>query len=489
MGGQSASLDGPAGRTADAGLTLGRPVPIDFRLHPKQQLALECPATEIVYGGAAGGGKSGLMRAASVLWCAQVPGLQVYLFRRNRADLIKNHFQSAWSYRDILAPWTASGHARIVLSNSEIRFWNGSTIHLCFWQHANDRMRYQGADIHVLLIDELTHFTDEEYRFLRGRMRLGGLTVPPNCQHAFPRALCGTNPGGIGHVWVKEGWVDAGPYRLRRMPKSEGGMVRAFIPARTDDNPTLDDDYEDKLEGLGDPILVRAMLDGDWEIVAGSMFGSTWRKHLHVCEPFPIPIDWTIWRGADDGYAEPAAVVWITRDPKTGTHYVVDELYRKEMLPEEFARRVKAIDARIKRTNGQDVIDNPEVLTGILDNAAFADTGAGSLPRGNSLNALGLMFRPCIKWAGCRAAYAQHFHRLLAPNPKTPIPDQPGHFYPGIRVFSHCHEFIKRVPNLPRDERDPEVIDDAAEDHIFDAVAYGLMWKQNEFRRGTTRPI
>lgn len=460
------------------------PVGLEFKLHPKQELALLCPATEVVYGGAAGGGKSGLMRVASVKWCTEVPGLQVYLFRRTRGDLMKNHFQSSWSYRDILAPWIASGHARIILSANMIKFWNGSAIHLCFWQHEKDRARYQGADIHVLLMDELTHFKDEEYRFLRSRLRIGGLPIPEHVTTSFPRVLAGTNPGGIGHVWVKEGWVDQGEFRIVEMPDSEGGMTRAYIPARTSDNPTLDDDYEQKLAGLGDPLLVRAMLDGDWEIVAGSAFGSVWRRHLHTCAPFDIPVDWPIWRGADDGFAAPAAVVWIAKDPKTGAHFIIDELYRAGMLPEDFARRVKAIDNRIMRVRSDGEKEpNALPISGILDSAAFSNTGTGSVPRGNALNQLGLMFRPCEKWQGCRAAYVKHFHRMLAPNPRTPIDGKEGEFWPNLRVFTHCTEFIKRIPNLPRDPRDPETIDEDAEDHIFDAAAYGLMWRENTFRR------
>lgn len=455
-----------------------------LRLHDKQQLALNCPATEIVYGGAAGGGKSALMRAASVHWCMQVPGLQVYLFRRNRGDLLKNHFQSSWSYRDILAPLIAANKCQIVMSANAIRFWNGSTIHLCFWQHEKDRQRYQGADIHVLLIDELTHFQADEYRFLRGRLRLGGLEIPPHVKTEFPRVLCGTNPGSVGHVWVKEGWVDNGPYNVRQMPREEGGMRRCYIPARTGDNPTIDPDYESKLAGLGDPLLVRAMLEGDWEIVAGSMFGSTWRRDLHTCEPFAIPHDWTIWRGADDGFADPHAVVWITKDPNTGTHYILDELYRSNMLPEEVARRTKQIDGLITRQGTDGPVGNAAQVTGVLDSAAFGDSGTG-IPRGMAFNRLGLMYRPSIKWPGCRASYAQHFHRMMAPNPKTPIPGEPGKYWPHIRVFRNCVEFIKRVPNLPRDPRNPEVIDDDSEDHLFDAAAYGLMWKTNEFKRAT----
>lgn len=66
---------------------------LNLELHPRQAEALNTPATEVLYGGAAGGGKSHLIRIAAILWCASIPGLQVYLFRRIRDDLIKNHME------------------------------------------------------------------------------------------------------------------------------------------------------------------------------------------------------------------------------------------------------------------------------------------------------------------------------------------------------------------------------------------------------------
>lgn len=465
--------------------TLSRDVELRIPLHPRQERAINSPAYHTLFGGAAGGGKSYLIRAAAVTWCMAVPGLIFYLFRRTYGDLKANHFEGYMNFNEMLAPLVAAGKCRI--TEKAIRFPNKSVITLNHLGSAQDLLRYQGRQIHALGIDEATHFTDEEIRYLFSRMRLGGLTIPPSCPWSFPRSILSTNPGGIGHHWAKEGFVDKGAFKVTKANSKNGGKTRVFVPSLLKDNPTMsqtDPDYAATLSGLGDPILVRAMLDGDWTIVAGSMFGDTWRNHLHTCDPFPIPADWMIWRGADDGFADPAAVVWITMDPRTGTHYIIDELYRNKMLPEEFARRVKTIDGRIMRTdqNGK-LFENRQALTGVLDSAAFGNDGTG-IPRGKVLNSLGLMLRPCIKWTGCRASYAQHFHRLMAPNPKTPIPGQEGQFYPSVRVFrNRCIEFIKRVPALPRDPRDHEVIDDNAEDHIFDAAIYGLMWKTNEFRR------
>ncbi len=149
---------------------------INLNLHPKQAIALDTEATEVLYGGAAGGGKSHLMRVAAILWCASIPGLQVYLFRRIREDLIKNHMEGPKGFRSVLAPWVLNGFVRIV--EDEIRFWNGSKIYLCHCKDEKDIYKYLGVEIHVLLIDELTHFNEAMYRFLRNRVRMVGVDVP-----------------------------------------------------------------------------------------------------------------------------------------------------------------------------------------------------------------------------------------------------------------------------------------------------------------------
>ena len=160
----------------------------------------------MLYGGAAGGGKSHLMRVAAIVWCAAIPGLQVYLFRRIRDDLIKNHMEGPKGFRSMLAGWSLCDFVKIV--DDEIRFWNGSKIYLCHCKDEKDIYKYQGAEIHVLLVDELTHFTETMYRFLRNRVRMVGVQLPSNYAGKFPRILAGANPGNIGHLWVKATFVD-----------------------------------------------------------------------------------------------------------------------------------------------------------------------------------------------------------------------------------------------------------------------------------------
>ena len=86
---------------------------INLELFEKQMIALSTDATEVLYGGAAGGGKSHLMRIAAITWCTSIAGLQIYLFRRVRDDLVKTHLDSPKGFRNLLAPWVDKGWVKI----------------------------------------------------------------------------------------------------------------------------------------------------------------------------------------------------------------------------------------------------------------------------------------------------------------------------------------------------------------------------------------
>ena len=453
---------------------------LDLDLHPKQLEAFNSAATEILYGGAAGGGKSHLMRVAAIIWCSAIPGLQVYLFRRIRDDLVKNHMEGPSGFRALLAGWEQCGFVTIV--EDEIRFWNGAKIYLCHCKDEKDRFKYQGAEIHVLLIDELTHFTDKIYRFLRNRVRMVGITIPEQYKDKFPRIICGANPGGIGHQFVKMTFIDgAQPMKVSRAVESEGGMLRQYIPARLEDNPSMaanDPGYEQRLMGLGSEALVRAMRYGDWDIIDGAFFDN-FRKDRHVIKPFTIPKDWMRFRAGDWGSAKPFAFGWfaVATDTTTINGVTIPRgalvMYREWYGVSVDKDRRFVPDKGVKMTAnevGRGVVERDQddkIAYGVLDPAAFSEDGGPSIAErmANEGAYFDRADNARVTQRGAMGGWDQLRGRLNG--------DEDGH--PMLFFFETCFHTVRTLPALQHDENRPEDLDTTAEDHAADMVRYGCM--------------
>lgn len=458
---------------------------INLNLHHKQGVALDTDATEVLYGGAAGGGKSHLMRIAAILWCSAIPGLQVYLFRRIREDLIKNHMEGPKGFRAVLAGWVLCGFVKIV--DDEIRFWNGSRIYLCHCKDEKDIYKYQGAEIHVLLLDELTHFTESMYRFLRNRVRMVGIELKGEWVGKFPRILAGANPGNIGHLWVKATFVDgADTYDVRVMPPDEGGMKRQFIPALLEDNPSMaldDPGYENRLQGLGSVELVKAMRYGNWDIVEGAFF-DCWDAARHVVRPFEIPKGWTRFRSMDWGSAKPFSVGWwgVVGD----TTRVENKTGQTVTLPRGCMVRYREWYGASKPNTGlklhADVVAKgiaerergEQIDYGVLDPAAFAEDGGKSIAQAMQDRAPGqnekrVFFRPAdnarVPQRGAMGGWDQMRARFVGDDDGNPM----------IACFSNCHDSIRTIPALQHDKTRAEDLNSDGEDHAADEWRYGCM--------------
>lgn len=462
---------------------------LNLSLHAKQTIAFESPATEILYGGAAGGGKSHLFRVAAISWCAEIPGLQVYLFRRLFDDLYKNHMEGPTGFPALLAPWLDAGHCKLNLSKNFIEFWNGSKIHLCHLQHEKDVLKYQGAEIHVLMMDELTHFSASMYRYLRGRMRLGGLAVPEQYKGRFPRAICGSNPGGPGHNWVKAGFVDlAPPLAVTPMPKGEGGLLRQYIPARLDDNPTLaanDPDYASRLEGLGNPALVRAMLEGDWNIVAGGALDDVWSPRV-IVPRFKVPSSWYVDRSFDWGSAHPFSVGWwaeadgseatlsdgSTFCPPRGSLVLCGEWYGAKGPNEGLKMSPRDVALGIREREEAMLADKyipRQPKAGPADNQIRAVSQPGTPTIAEEMERAGVKWLPSDKAPGSRKNGLELLRSRLREAGKE-YPENPA-----IYFMEHCRSAIAHLPVLPRDSKDPDDVDSSAEDHDYDMVRYRVL--------------
>ncbi len=430
------------------------------------------------------------MRVAAILWCIAIPGLQVYIFRRLFADLWKNHMEGPGGFLALLAGWIEAKAVKVNYSDNSIEFYNKSKIFLCHCQYEKDVIKYQGAEIHVLFIDELTHFTEKIYRFLRGRVRMAGIQIPARFKGLFPRIICGSNPGSIGHNWVKFSFIDnAAEYEIRRMPKQEGGMLRQFIPAKLQDNPALnesDPDYEDRLEGLGDPELVRAMRDGDWNIIAGGMFDDLWndcgRRVVHIIQPFDIPSSWRIDRSFDWGSSAPFSVGWWAESDGTkapngkiyprGTLFRIYEWYGWNGKPNEGCKLL-AVDI------AKGILER-EKLWGIKAKPGPADSSIYDTENGmciaDDMAKIGVRWIEADKSPGSRKNRAERMRKYLKASLQSPMES------PGLFIFDRCTHFIRTVPVLPRAENNRDDVDTDAEDHAYDEAAYRIAQPKREVK-------
>lgn len=456
-----------------------RTAEVEIRLHRKQTIALETEATELLYGGAVGGGKSFLMRAAAISWCGQIPGLQVYLFRRLRDDLVKNHIEGPKGLRMLLAPWVQAKLVDVV--EDEIRFWNGSKIYLCHCKDEKDRFKYLGAEIHVLLIDELTTFTEVIYRFLRSRVRMVGVKLPDDLVGRFPRIVASSNPGNIGHAWVKAAFIDArAPLEVERMPDDEGAMLRQYIPAKLEDNPSMAEDdpgYAGKVSGLGSPELVRAMRDGDWNVVAGAYFPEIGPAHIIV--PRSLPSYWLKFRAFDWGSARPFSVGWWTVSDGELAEFPRGALIRYRewygaqrdsagrTIPNSGLRMTaeQVADGIVERER-PDLNDNRKSMSGVADPSIFSQDGGPSIA--DRMAARKCFWRPAdntrIAKLGATGGWDQVRARLIGDGER-----------PALYVFDTCLDWIRTMPALQHDEGRPEDVQTEGEDHIADETRYACL--------------
>jgi hypothetical protein len=475
----------------------------DVHFTPKQSRAVRSEATEILYGGAAGGGKSFFMRALACILCGLIPGLQVYLFRRLSDDLYKNHMEGPKSFHVLLGPFVAFGWVRIV--ENEIRFWNKAKIFLCHCQYEKDLAKYQGAEIHVLLMDELTHFTETMYRYLRNRVRAPGLRFPEGAVAMFlakfgvdlrkkiPLILCGSNPGSEGHVWVKSAFVDMlEPFEVRKMSKEEGGMLRQYVPAKLEDNPILleeDPGYEDRIHGLGNKELVKAYRHGDWNIVAGAFFDNL-SEDKHMLPGFTPPAHWTRFRSMDWGSAKPFSIGWWVI---AEAEWVKFHDGSERMLPHGALVRYREWYG-VKRTEDGKAIPD----TGLRLSAEAVGRGIMERERGEVIDEQLSRADPSM-WK--EDGGPSNAERMLKCDPKNPDAMVGPRFAPAdntrvtgwqqvysrldydgvdegepmLYVTKDCRDFWRTFPAVQHDSTKAEDINTKMEDHVADEVRYACM--------------
>ncbi len=292
----------------------------------RQRAFLVLPQMEALFGGAAGGGKSDALLMGALQY-VDVPGYSALLLRRTYAQLSK---------ADSLIPRSHEWLRGTGAKWSEVRmswtFPSGARLEFGHLQHENDKYNYQGPAYQFIGFDELTGFSESQYRFLFSRLRrLEGSSIPV-------RMRSGSNPGGVGHDWVK--------MRFPIMETSERAISRAFIPSKLADNPHLDrTEYEKSLAEL-DPITKAQLLDGDW--TARQFGGMFKRENFEIVPEAPSSLRGEVryWdlagTEAKGGSSDPDWTVGTRGGESEGVLYLTDvQRFRGEPGP---------VEARIRQT-------------------------------------------------------------------------------------------------------------------------------------------
>lgn len=315
-------------------------------------------------------------------------------------------------------------------------------------RNLDDPSKYKSAEFCDIAWDEVTRGSKETFDVLRGSLRWEGLD---RCRFAGA-----TNPGDVGHLWVKDLWVDGTfPPELEPLRPEF-----AFVRALPDDNPHLSAAYWADLDTLP-PDLARAWRWGDWDVFEGQVFGE-WRRDIHVIEPQEIPGHWPRWCGIDWGYAKPWCCLWLARDPDSGLTIVYREEYEAGLGDDEQAERIRGRQAPGERISAY--LADPSMWTErrfegqTISTADVYERHGVLLTKADNDRLIGLRrVRDALK----------------VKEPK----DDEGTAMPGLLVFSTCRNLIRTLPALPYDPVRVEDVDTGAEDHAYDAARYALSFR------------
>lgn len=418
---------------------------MDISITKKQQKFINSEAFETLFGGAAGGGKSYGQLVDALLYALKYKKSKQIIFRSTFADLEKSLIRvSLEIYPLSIADYNSSKHTW--------KFQNGSIIDFGYIQYEKDVYQYQSAEYDVIRFDELTHFTEFMYTYMISRCR--GANPYPK------RIKSSTNPGGVGHVWVKERFIDIGEPNTVHTCKLETGqeVTRIFIPSLVTDNKFMldyDPDYIKRLDALPEKER-KALKYGDWDIYDG-MFFPEFKRRIHVVEPFQIPDTWNRYIAMDYGL-DMFAVLFIAVDTK-GKAYVYNEIHKSNLIVSEARQTLKSImrQYKYKFIYAPPDLWNRNRDTGKSTAELFLKGGIHLTKASNNRIAGWLNVKEWLKVKKVRH-------------------EQTGELYEDsdLKIFSNCINLIKYLPQLQRDEKDPNDVATEPHEptHITDALRY-----------------
>ena len=393
---------------------------------------------DVLYGGAAGGGKSFAMLIDPLRHC-HIKAHRALILRRSMPELrelidkARELYPKAFpgaKFREVEKLWN---------------FPSGAKIEFGFLERDADVYRYQGQAYSWIGFDEITHLpTEFGWNYLASRLRTTDSRIKTYLR-------CTANPGGIGAQWVKKRYVE--PQEHNTTFRGEDGLTRKFIPARLTDNPYLaeDGEYEKMLQSLP-PVQRKQLLEGNWDVAEGAAFAE-FDPEIHVIIPFGIPAWWERFKAIDYGYASESCCLWGVVDPEDKTIIIYRELYRKGLTGEALADNIRLMEEEEIRS-----------ITGVLDTSAWAKTGYTGPTIGEVLQQRGHKLRRADK---NRIAGKVQIHEYLKQSNVTGRPR--------LQIFNICVNLIRELQSIPLSKTRPEDVDTNASDHAYDSLRYMLM--------------
>lgn len=415
---------------------------------------------EILYGGAKGGGKTDwlLFDFLKPEYTCN-PNYRGIIFRRTYPRL-----------REIIDrshKWFASqAHY-----NKNERFWewpSGIKLFFAHCQYEESKYDYQGHEYHYQGFDQLEEFTKSQYEFLKIQTRTSDKTIKI-------RFRATANPGNIGHLWVKQRFID--DKQTMTVYEDDLGLTRMFIPAKVYDNPALtksDPLYVKRLESLPEQDR-KALLEGDWNIFVGQYF-KEWRQDVHVIEPMYIPESWKRFISGDYGFKKPSSIGWYAVNPEGGV-IRYREIYKEGLYYDELAELICEYSA------------SEHINYCVFDPAIFGDKQHHSVNKDSREGESGaeIMQKVIRKWFERNNRPEDSFLITRADNRRIEgwrngkqylriNEDNETNF----QVFSTCTNFITTFPANVHDDKKPEDLNTDGEDHTADEWRYGLMSRPPE---------
>ena len=416
-----------------------------------QELFHAATEDDLLYGGAAGGGKTCAIVMEGIRACVRHPGIRVLILRRSYDELA----ESVYPEFDRV-DWARALGGSFNKTEKELTFPNKSVIRLRYMETLEDASRRQGGAYQLLLVDE------------RGLLAPGIIDVIAlerlRSAHGVPviGIRSTSNPGGPSHGELNERYIDATGHG-KEVVTSEHGITRRFVSAKATDNPHLDAAYHRRLDSIADPARRAAMRDGAWDQFSGQMF-TKYRWDRHTLEPIGLPATWKRYNGVDWGFAAPWAVLWGAVD-EDGRVWIYREIYETHVGEADQASRILGAEA-----------DGEHVAVRWADDAMWATRGDAK-PIADVYADNGVYLTAAGKGPGSRVSGWQRWHSYMAEGPACPHHRAQGwESCPKIHIFRTCEKLIFELKNLPYARTgNVEDADPAAVDHAMDAGRYLLI--------------